>query len=67
MNTNDELNYDFEKLRKKLLRREFLKFFLIGTPGQLGNTCNVDEATPEQLLRYAKRFGVNAERYKIKT
>ena len=63
MNGND-MNFDFEKLRKKLVAREFASALIYRSPPV--NWASAAEADPEQLIRIAKRYNVNIEKYRIK-
>ena len=60
-----DMNIDYEKLRKKLVSREFITGLITGTHAQVGNCVNAHNATPEQLLAMARRHGINLDRYKI--
>ena len=58
--------YDLERLRKRIIRRELLTGFLTGLFSDIANTSKAYSATPEQLLRIAARYNINLDRYKIK-
>ena len=62
----DDMNYDFEKLRKRLISRNLLTGFVTGLISDVATTNNAYNATPEQLLLMAKRYNINMDRYKIK-
>ncbi len=62
----DDMNYDFEKLRKRLISRNLLTGFVTGLFSDVATTNNAYNATPEQLLLMAKRYNINMDRYKIK-
>lgn len=61
-----EVNIDYEKLRKKLVFKEFITALITRTHGDLGNCVNAQDATPEQLIAIARRYNVNLDKYKIK-
>jgi hypothetical protein len=61
-----ETNIDYEKLRKKLVFRDFLAGLIGGTHAQVGNCVNVHNATPEELIAIAKRRNINLDKYKTK-
>ncbi len=63
MDGND-MNFDFEKLRKKLVIREFASGLIYRSPPE--NCANAVEANPEQLIKIARRYNVNIEKYRIK-
>ena len=56
---------DYEKLRKAIVAREFATSFIVPTFSNVGNTANANAANPEQLLRIARRYGINVEKYRI--
>jgi len=62
----ENMDIDYEKLRKHLVRRSFIRSLFAGTPAYMSNVVNADNATPEQLLNLAKRHGVNLDKYKKK-
>lgn len=58
--------YDFEKLRKRIISRQMLAGFLTGLFSDVATCNNAYNATPEQLLFIAKHYNMNLDRYKIK-
>lgn len=60
-----ELKIDYEKLRKKLVFREFLAGLISGTHAAAGDCVNAHNATPEQLITIARRRGINLEKYRV--
>ena len=60
-----EMKIDYEKLRKRLVFREFLAGLIGGTHAAVGDCVNAHNATPEQLIAIARRRGINLEKYKI--
>ncbi len=60
-----DMNIDYEKLRKRLVAKEFAVGFMTGTHGDFGNCVNAYNATPEQLLSMARRNNINLDKYKI--
>ena len=63
MDGND-MNIDFEKLRKKLVAREFASGLIYRSPPE--NCASAVEANPEQLIKIARRYNLNIEKYRIK-
>ena len=61
----DDMNYDFEKLRKRLISRNLLTGFVTGLFSDVATCNNAYNATPEQLLLMAKRYNINLDRYKL--
>ncbi|MCR5846782.1 MAG: hypothetical protein K6G75_01510 [Lachnospiraceae bacterium] len=61
-----DMDIDYEKLRKAIVAREFATSFIVPTFSNVGNTANANAANPEQLLRIARRYGINVEKYRIK-
>lgn len=66
MTIENEMNIDFEKLRRRLVARTFLTGIFTGVTSGPASCVNANEATPEQLLNLAKRHGINLEKYKIR-
>ena len=62
----EELEYDFEKLRKKIEARELFSYMITRTPGKIRKYQETSEATPEQLLCIARSYRINVEKYRIK-
>ena len=60
-----EMKIDYERLRKKLVFRDFLAGLIGGTHASVGDCVNAHNATPEQLIAIARRRGINLEKYKI--
>lgn len=60
-----DMNIDYEKLRKKLVSKEFMTGLITRTHGDLGNCVNAYNATPEQLISIARRYNINLDNYKI--
>lgn len=60
-----DMNIDYEKLRKKLVMREFVTGLITGTHAQVGNCVNAHSATPEQLISIARRHNINLNKFKI--
>ncbi len=60
-----DMNIDYEKLRKKLVSKEFMTGLITGTHGDFGNCVNAYNATPEQLISIARRYNINIDQYKI--
>ena len=60
-----DMNIDYEKLRKKLVFKEFITGLITKTHGDFGNCVNAYNATPEQLISIARRYNVNLDKYKI--
>ena len=61
-----EMNIDYEKLRKRLILRDFLTGFVSKvTFAETVDCVNAYNATPEQLIAIARRRGINLEKYKI--
>lgn len=65
MSNIDEMNIDFEKLRKALFSNQFAESFMARGIG-MENSVNSFNANPEQLLSMARRKGINIEDYKLK-
>lgn len=66
MSNEIDFNIDYEKLRKKLVFREFLSSLIVDTHASFGNCVNASEATPEQLVSMAKRYNINLNKFKKK-
>lgn len=66
MSKENETEIDYEKLRKALVAREFVRTSIVMTHANAATTSNIYEASPEQLINYARRSGVNIEKYRIK-
>ena len=66
MAKEDEMNIDYEKLRKKLVAREVVNGLIVGTHAKVGDCVNAYEATPEQLISIARRYNVKLDKFKIK-
>lgn len=60
-----EMKIDYEKLRKRLVFREFLSGLIGGTHAPVGDCVNAHNATPEQLIAIARRRNVNLDKYRI--
>lgn len=65
MYSDDEMNYDFERLRTALFSKRFADSILTGGIG-FENSVNSYNANPEQLLSMARRQGINLDKYKLK-
>ena len=63
MAREDNMNIDYEKLRKALVTKEFATGLMTGTHGDFANCVNAYNATPEQLLSIARRYNVRLEKY----
>jgi len=61
---NEFKSIDFDKLRKKLVSREFVTGLITGTFSDAGNCINAYEANPEQLIAMARRYNINLDNYK---
>lgn len=59
------MTYNFDKLRKDLKDECYAAMFN-GFPMAVMDLKDIDKATNEQLLRYAKEFGLNLNKYIIK-
>lgn len=61
-----DMNIDYEKLRKRLILREFLIGLVSKvTFAEVGDCVNAYNATPEQLIAIARRRDINLEKYRI--
>ena len=61
-----EMKIDYEKLRKRLILRDFLTGLVSKvTFAETVDCVNAYNATPEQLIAIARRRGINLEKYKI--
>jgi len=61
-----EMNIDYEKLRKKLILRDFLTGLVSKvTFAETVDCVNAYNATPEQLIAIARRRGINLEKYRV--
>lgn len=60
-----EMKIDYERLRKKLVFRDFLAGLIGGTHAAVRDCADVHNATPEELIAIARRRGINLEKYKI--
>lgn len=56
---------DFEKLRKTLVTRQAINAMFIDTHSATSTTTNIYDATPEQLINYARRAGINLDKFKL--
>ena len=56
------MNYDFEKLRKDL-KEECLAAMFAGFGMAIVDLSDIERASNEQLLNYAKEFGLNLKKY----
>ncbi len=66
MTNEADMNIDYEKLRKKLAKKDFWAGMLSVGWGNVENCVEVYEATPEQLIAIARRRNINLDKYKIK-
>ncbi|MBR6383543.1 MAG: hypothetical protein IKS56_06115 [Lachnospiraceae bacterium] len=66
MANETEMNIDYEKLRKALVAREYARTALVPLPSNVSTTNNIYSANPEQLLNYARRAGINVQKFRIK-
>ena len=64
--TTGEMNIDYEKLRKALVAREYARTALVPLPSNVSTTNNIYSANPEQLLNFARRAGINVQKFRIK-
>lgn len=62
---DDEMDIDFEKLRKAVFSSQIDESFLTRGIG-IENSVNSYNANPEQLLSIARRLGINISDYKLK-
>ena len=61
-----DMNIDYEKLRKALVTRETLRTAIVLLPSNVSTTNNIYSASPEQLINFARRAGINIEKFRIK-
>ncbi|SDJ04444.1 hypothetical protein SAMN04487760_10225 [Lachnospiraceae bacterium G41] len=61
-----DMNIDYEKLRKALVARETLRTAIVLLPSNVSTTNNIYSASPEQLINFARRAGINIEKFRIK-
>ena len=61
-----DMNIDYEKLRKALVAREYARTAIVPLPSNVSTTNNIYSANPEQLLNYARRAGINVQKFRIK-
>ena len=61
-----DMNIDYEKLRKALVTRETIRSAIVLLPSNAATTNNIYSASPEQLINFARRAGINIEKYRIK-
>ena len=66
MANETEMNIDYEKLRKALVAREYARTALAPLPSNVSTTNNIYSANPEQLLNFARRAGINVQKFRIK-
>ena len=66
MANETEMNIDYEKLRKALVAREYARTAIVPLPSNISTTNNIYSANPEQLLNYARRAGINVQKFRIK-
>ena len=66
MATEADMNIDYEKLRKALVAREYARTAIIPLPSNVSTTNNIYSANPEQLINFARRAGINIEKFRIK-
>ena len=66
MANETEMNLDYEKLRKALVAREYARTAIVPLPSNVSTTNNIYSANPEQLLNYARRAGINVQKFRIK-
>ena len=66
MATEADMNIDYEKLRKALIAREYARTAIIPLPSNVSTTNNIYSANPEQLINFARRAGINIEKFRIK-
>lgn len=67
MYTESDRNIDYEKLRKKLIRREFLSALITQAPAGVNRTTGAIDASHEELIAKAVEHGINLDRYKCKS
>ena len=66
MATEADMNIDYEKLRKALVAREYARTAIIPLPSNVSTTNNIYSANPDQLINFARRAGINIEKFRIK-
>ena len=66
MATEADMNIDYEKLRKALVAREYARTAIIPLPSNVSTTNNLYSAHPEQRINFARRAGINIEKFRIK-
>ena len=66
MANETDMNIDYEKLRKALVAREYARTAIVPLPSNVSTTNNIYSANPEQLLNYARRAGINVQKFRIK-
>jgi hypothetical protein len=66
MANETELNIDYEKLRKALVAREYARSALMPLPSSAATTSNIYSASQEELINFARRAGINIEKYRVK-
>ena len=66
MASEADMNIDYEKLRKALVAREYARTAIIPLPSNVSTTNNIYSANPEQLINFARRAGINIEKFRIK-
>ena len=66
MANETDMNIDYEKLRRALVAREYARTAIVPLPSNVSTTNNIYSANPEQLLNYARRAGINVQKFRIK-
>lgn len=66
MANETEMNIDYEKLRKALVAREYARTAIVPLPSNVSTTNNIYSANPEQLINFARRAGINIQKFRIK-
>lgn len=61
-----EPKYDYEKIRKALVAREFTSGLFTGAPARVMDCTHAYEADETQLLNIARRHGLKLENFILK-
>ena len=59
------MNYDFEKLRKDLKEECLAAMFAGGFGMAIVDLTDIERASNDELLKYAKQFGFDLRKYQI--
>ncbi len=64
MTDTTNMNINFEKLRKRLMVKEFMSSLVYHTYVEYFGRAR--DATPEQLLDIARKYNINLDHYRLK-